>query len=144
MDRIATGLQQNRKNLAPEKALQQLGLVKISSTFSKEIEQLQLAEKKLKECQQERKKIANNIFIAQQKLKAVQAELLRTGRGEDRYLELIVKEHEQIGKEQQLMNDYKLAGENENQAMDQLSRNLHTVINNERLQQFRTPYWAIL
>merc|ERR1711915_637189 len=59
MDRIATGLQQNKKILGPEKVLQQLGLVKISSTFSKEIEQLQLAEKMLKECQQERKNVAN-------------------------------------------------------------------------------------
>merc|ERR1711915_356470 len=144
MNKIATGLQQNRKFLGKEKALEQLGFAKIGSTFSREIEHLKLAEKKLKECQQERKKIANNIFIAQQKLKAVQAELLRTCRGEDRYLELIVKEHELIGKEQHLMNDYKLAGENDNQVMDQLSQNLHTVINNERLQQFRTPYWVIL
>ena len=38
------------------------------------------------------------------------------------------------------MYEYKLAGENEDEAMDQLSRNLHTLIHDERLEQSMSPY----
>ncbi|CAD5218854.1 unnamed protein product [Bursaphelenchus okinawaensis] len=100
-------------------------------------------EQRLSDAQLSRRQKQFDLRKIQTRLKEIHNELDRTPRGQDRYLHLITEEHENIKKEQSLMEEFEMLENNEREAFHQLSNKVRVSQEKEREREERTKYWSL-
>jgi len=94
--------------------------------------------------QEKRRELVKQLTDIQTKLKEVYAELDATTRGEERYLNLITKEHHLLKEERRLTSEFNLSEREERECFTFLSSAVKESHEKERAQAERTKYWSVI
>ena len=94
--------------------------------------------------QDNRRETQRLINEVQVKIKSLHTELERTARGEDKYLELVTREHQVLKEERQLTEELTLVEREEREAFSRLSRAVRDSHESERAQAEKTKYWSVI
>eukprot|EP00092_Neocalanus_flemingeri_P005308 GFUD01005716.1.p1 GENE.GFUD01005716.1~~GFUD01005716.1.p1 ORF type:complete len:245 (+),score=78.53 GFUD01005716.1:104-838(+) len=98
----------------------------------------------LVESLQERREIAQKIMDVQRRIKDIHMELEKTVRGENKYLVLVMQEHQVLKEEQNLLSELRQAESSERLAMTVLSDRVRESQEKERAHAERTKYWTMI
>lgn len=102
------------------------------------------AERDFERMQDIRRTKQDQIQQVQMQLKEIHAELDKTSRGEDRYLDLLTREHAVIKQEKMLVEEFKRLERAERDCFNVLSTRLRESHEKERERAERTKYWSII
>jgi len=102
------------------------------------------AERDFERMQNIRRTKQDQIQEVQLLLKEIHVELDKTSRGEDRYLDLLTREHAIIKQEKQLVDEFKRLERGERDCFNLLSARLRDSHEKERERAERTKYWSII
>ncbi|XP_054287295.1 mitochondrial potassium channel-like [Macrosteles quadrilineatus] len=94
--------------------------------------------------QEKRRELVKQLTDIQNKLKEVHAELDASTRGEERYLNLITKEHHLLKEERRLNTEFNLSEREERECFTFLSSAVKESHEKERAQAERTKYWSVI
>jgi len=117
-----------------------VGLTEVKAAQAKVVE----AEKAFVAAQERRREAQGQISDVQEKVKEIHAELEKTYRGEDKYLQLITQEHAVLRRERQLMRDFQELEKLERDSFSLLSAAVRDSHEQERAQAEKTKYWSVL
>ncbi|XP_055338034.1 mitochondrial potassium channel-like [Paramacrobiotus metropolitanus] len=117
-----------------------LGLTEVKNAQNQVIQ----AERDFIEAQQERRERTMQVTGVQNKLKEIRAELDRTSRGEDKYLELVTQEHRLVKEERSLETVLEHSESRERDRFALLSAAVRESHEKERSRAERTKYWSVI
>ncbi|XP_003741044.1 coiled-coil domain-containing protein 51 [Galendromus occidentalis] len=117
-----------------------IGLREVKLAQAKVIE----AETKFKQAQERRMQQQQQMLNIQKSLREIHAELDKTARGEDRYLQLITKEHSLLKEDRALLAEFRATEKQEYDNFSMLSFALRESHEKERAQAEKTKYWSII
>jgi len=101
-------------------------------------------EKQFINSQENRRATQKAINDIQQTLKSLYDELERTNRGQNKYLELVTKEHHVLQEQSVLTEKLNVAEREEREAFSKLSRAVRDSHESERAQAEKTKYWSVI
>ncbi|XP_041347045.1 mitochondrial potassium channel-like [Gigantopelta aegis] len=104
----------------------------------------QEAEKRFLAKQEERRQKQNLLATVQARLKSVTADLDKTTKSQDRYLDLVKVEHSIIREEHQLLEDIRNIENQEREYFSFLSAAVRESHEKERTHAERTKYWSVI
>ncbi|CAL8078834.1 unnamed protein product [Orchesella dallaii] len=117
-----------------------IGMTEVRSAHARVL----TAEAKFIECQQQRRLASKDLLEVQTKLTEIRAELDRTPRGDESYLELIKKEFAVIKEERLHRSRFEELERTEREVFSELSNALRFSHEKERAQNEKTKYWSIV
>lgn len=101
-------------------------------------------EKQFIDSQENRRETQKAINEIQQTLKSLYDELERTHRGQNKYLELVTKEHHVLQEQTALTDKLNVHEREEREAFSKLSRAVRDSHESERAQAEKTKYWSVI
>uniref|UniRef100_A0A1B6CMH4 Coiled-coil domain-containing protein 51 n=1 Tax=Clastoptera arizonana TaxID=38151 RepID=A0A1B6CMH4_9HEMI len=94
--------------------------------------------------QERRRETSKKLAAINNHLKEVYSDIDKTSRGEERYLQLITKEHSLLKEEKQILEEYNLTEQEERNSFTVLSSTVKDSHEKERAQAERTKYWSLI